>query len=76
MSIFSYNISYKEEIMANININQSINLDEVLAVAIGKALKFKKVQFESDEEIQKFLTDLYKDEDFLNALKKMIKVAD
>ena len=59
--------------MANININQSINLDEVLAVAIGKALKFKKVQFESDEEIQKFLTELYKDED---ALKKMIKVAD
>ena len=48
--------------MANININQSINLDEVLAVAIGKALKFKKVQFESDEEIQKFLTELYKDE--------------
>ena len=76
MSIFSYNISYKEEIMANININQSINLDEVLAVAIGKVLKFKKVQFESDEEIQKFLTELYKDEDFLNALKKMIKVAD
>ena len=62
--------------MANININQSINLDEVLAVAIGKELKFKKVQFESDEEIQKFLTELYKDEDFLNALKKMIKVAD
>ena len=28
------------------------------------------------KDILKFLTELYKDEDFLNALKKMIKVAD
>ena len=62
--------------MANININQSSNLDGVLAVAIGKALKFKNVKFESDEEIQEFLTKLYEDEDFLNALKNMVKVGE
>ena len=62
--------------MANININQSINLDGVLAVAIGKSLKFKNVKFESDEEIQEFLTKLYEDEDFLNALKNMVKVGE
>ena len=62
--------------MANININQSINLDGVLAVAIGKALKFKNVKIESDEEIQEFLTKLYEDEDILNALKNMVKVGE
>ena len=62
--------------MANININQSIKLDGGLAVAIGKSLKFKNVKFESDEEIQEFLTKLYEDEDFLNALKNMVKVGE
>ena len=61
--------------MTNININTTINVDSVIAVVLGKFMKYKNIQL-SDSEIEEFVNQLRNDKDFIDAITDMIKIAD
>ena len=61
--------------MTNININTTINVDSVIAVVLGKFMKYKNIQL-SDSEIEEFVNQLRNDKDFIDAITNMIKIAD
>lgn len=58
----------------DIRINTSIDISKVLGIGIRKALEFKKVRPFSDDELEDFITNLLKDEDFIDAYKNIIKI--
>ena len=60
--------------MTNININTTVNVDTVIAVVLGKFMKFKDIQL-SDSEIEEFVNQLHNDKDFIEAITNMIKIA-
>lgn len=61
--------------MTNININTTVNVDSVIAVVLGKFMKFKDIQL-SDSEIEEFVNQLHNDKDFIETITNMIKIAD
>ena len=57
----------------NINLETYIDLNEILAITISKTLEYNNVLM-SEEEVNKMINKLLKDEKFLEAAKNMIKV--
>ena len=57
----------------NINLETHIDLNEILAITISKTLEYNNISM-SEEEVNKMIKKLLKDEKFLEAAKNMIKV--
>ena len=57
----------------NINLETHIDLNEILAITISKTLEYNNISM-PEEEVNKMIKKLLKDEKFLEAAKNMIKV--